>query len=106
MQTFNLSKHIELPCTKLNKFYSNAFLKYYCYSGTLTNSGPPKKRHKGWSPESPSSTETWNLQLNPQAPNRIKNGKRYIRGNDNVYFIVQKIMRERGDILKTHTDSH
>ncbi|NXY29223.1 GREB1 protein, partial [Pomatorhinus ruficollis] len=41
--------------------------------GTLTNSGPPKKRLKGWSPESPSSTETWNLQLNPQAPNRIKN---------------------------------
>ncbi|NXG73986.1 GREB1 protein, partial [Baryphthengus martii] len=41
--------------------------------GTLTNPGPPKKRHKGWSPESPSSTETWNLQLNPQAPNRIKN---------------------------------
>ncbi|XP_051634206.1 protein GREB1 isoform X1 [Manacus candei] len=41
--------------------------------GTLTNSGPPKKRHKGWSPESPSSTETWNSQLNPQAPNRIKN---------------------------------
>ncbi|NXV69380.1 GREB1 protein, partial [Molothrus ater] len=41
--------------------------------GTLTNSGPPKKRHKGWSPESPSSTETWNLQLNPQASNRIKN---------------------------------
>ncbi|KFW04133.1 Protein GREB1, partial [Fulmarus glacialis] len=41
--------------------------------GTLTNSGPPKKRHKGWSPESPSSIETWNLQLNPQAPNRIKN---------------------------------
>ncbi|KFO75217.1 Protein GREB1 [Cuculus canorus] len=41
--------------------------------GTLTNTGPPKKRHKGWSPESPSSTETWNLQLNPQAPNRIKN---------------------------------
>ncbi|KAM6367073.1 protein GREB1 [Alca torda] len=41
--------------------------------GTLTNSGPPKKRHKGWSPESPSSTETWNLQLNTQAPNKIKN---------------------------------
>ncbi|NWI17936.1 GREB1 protein, partial [Crypturellus soui] len=41
--------------------------------GTLTNSGPPKKRHKGWSPESPSSTETWNLQLNPQVSNRIKN---------------------------------
>ncbi|NWR73340.1 GREB1 protein, partial [Centropus unirufus] len=41
--------------------------------GSLTNTGPPKKRHKGWSPESPSSTETWNLQLNLQAPNRIKN---------------------------------
>ncbi|NXT31865.1 GREB1 protein, partial [Pelecanoides urinatrix] len=41
--------------------------------GSLTNSGPPKKRHKGWSPESPSSIETWNLQLNPQAPSRIKN---------------------------------
>ncbi|XP_010000015.1 PREDICTED: protein GREB1 [Chaetura pelagica] len=41
--------------------------------GTLTNSGPPKKRHKGWSPESPSSTETWNLQVNPQAQNRTKN---------------------------------
>nr|XP_021381065.1 protein GREB1 isoform X1 [Lonchura striata domestica] len=41
--------------------------------GTLTNPGPPKKRHKGWSPESPSSTETWNFQLNPQASNRIKN---------------------------------
>ncbi|NXJ08859.1 GREB1 protein, partial [Odontophorus gujanensis] len=41
--------------------------------GTLTNSGPPKKRHKGWSPESPSSTETLNLPLNPQVPNRIKN---------------------------------
>ncbi|KAM4771206.1 protein GREB1 [Rhinophrynus dorsalis] len=25
--------------------------------GNLTNSGPPKKRHKGWSPESPSSTD-------------------------------------------------
>ncbi|XP_075057527.1 protein GREB1 isoform X2 [Mixophyes fleayi] len=25
--------------------------------GNVTNSGPPKKRHKGWSPESPSSTE-------------------------------------------------
>lgn len=61
----------------MNKMYSNTFLKYYCYSGTLTNSGPPKKRHKGWSPESPSSTETWNLPLNPQAPNRIKNGKLY-----------------------------
>uniref|UniRef100_A0A8C5QRI5 Growth regulating estrogen receptor binding 1 n=1 Tax=Leptobrachium leishanense TaxID=445787 RepID=A0A8C5QRI5_9ANUR len=26
--------------------------------GNLTNSGPPKKRHKGWSPESPSSSDT------------------------------------------------
>ncbi|XP_053523104.1 protein GREB1 isoform X4 [Artibeus jamaicensis] len=25
--------------------------------GILSNSGPPKKRHKGWSPESPSATE-------------------------------------------------
>ncbi|XP_039385767.1 protein GREB1 isoform X1 [Mauremys reevesii] len=41
--------------------------------GTLTNPGPPKKRHKGWSPESPSSTETWNLQPNLQTPNRNKN---------------------------------
>ncbi|XP_069462058.1 protein GREB1 isoform X2 [Ambystoma mexicanum] len=29
--------------------------------GNLTNSGPPKKRHKGWSPESPTTTETNNL---------------------------------------------
>ncbi|XP_074845065.1 protein GREB1 isoform X2 [Carettochelys insculpta] len=41
--------------------------------GTLTNSGPPKKRHKGWSPESPSSTETWNMPPNLQIPNRNKN---------------------------------
>ncbi|XP_053316423.1 protein GREB1 [Spea bombifrons] len=27
-------------------------------TGNLTNSGPPKKRLKGWSPESPSSTDT------------------------------------------------
>ncbi|XP_028930151.2 protein GREB1 isoform X3 [Ornithorhynchus anatinus] len=26
--------------------------------GTLSNSGPPKKRHKGWSPESPSTMDT------------------------------------------------
>uniref|UniRef100_A0A803T8T7 Growth regulating estrogen receptor binding 1 n=1 Tax=Anolis carolinensis TaxID=28377 RepID=A0A803T8T7_ANOCA len=42
--------------------------------GTLTNPGPPKKRHKGWSPESPSSNEAWNLQPNPQMANRNKNG--------------------------------
>ncbi|XP_077166994.1 protein GREB1 isoform X6 [Paroedura picta] len=41
--------------------------------GTLTNSGPPKKRHKGWSPESPSSNEAWHLQPNPQITNRNKN---------------------------------
>ncbi|XP_042302593.1 protein GREB1 isoform X3 [Sceloporus undulatus] len=41
--------------------------------GTLTNPGPPKKRHKGWSPESPSSNEAWNLQPNPQIANRSKN---------------------------------
>ncbi|MBN3304332.1 GREB1 protein, partial [Amia calva] len=26
-------------------------------TGTITNSGPPKKRHKGWSPESPSPAD-------------------------------------------------
>ncbi|XP_025018954.1 protein GREB1 isoform X3 [Python bivittatus] len=41
--------------------------------GTLTNPGPPKKRHKGWSPESPSSNEAWNLQPNSQIPTRNKN---------------------------------
>ncbi|KAF4801081.1 hypothetical protein TURU_037257 [Turdus rufiventris] len=82
------SNHINLKLTTQPK--KQKHLKYYlvrnaqgaltkgsviCWkgAGTLTNSGPPKKRHKGWSPESPSSTETWNLQLNPQAPNRIKN---------------------------------
>ncbi|XP_040204503.1 protein GREB1 [Rana temporaria] len=30
--------------------------------GNVTNSGPPKKRHKGWSPESPSSTDSGFLQ--------------------------------------------
>ncbi|KAJ7398829.1 Protein GREB1 [Pitangus sulphuratus] len=82
------SNHINLKLTTQPK--KQKHLKYYlvrnaqgaltkgsviCWkgAGTLTNSGPPKKRHKGWSPESPSSTETWNSQLNPQAPNRIKN---------------------------------
>nr|XP_033794926.1 protein GREB1 [Geotrypetes seraphini] len=32
--------------------------------GTLTNTGPPKKRHKGWSPESPSATEASFAQNN------------------------------------------
>ncbi|XP_063771471.1 protein GREB1 isoform X2 [Pseudophryne corroboree] len=32
--------------------------------GNVTNSGPPKKRHKGWSPESPSSTEASYSQNN------------------------------------------
>lgn len=100
MHTLDLSKHIELPCTKPNTFCSNAFLKYYRYSGTLTNSGPPKKRHKGWSPESPSSTETWNLQLNPQAPNRIKNGKLY-----HISY-TRKQWGKRGNILKMQADSY
>nr|DBA25765.1 TPA: hypothetical protein GDO54_010114 [Pyxicephalus adspersus] len=30
--------------------------------GNVTNSGPPKKRHKGWSPESPSSMDSGFLQ--------------------------------------------
>ncbi|KAJ7340918.1 hypothetical protein JRQ81_004205 [Phrynocephalus forsythii] len=42
--------------------------------GTSTNPGPPKKRHKGWSPDSPSSNEAWNFQPNPQITNRNKNG--------------------------------
>ncbi|XP_069092047.1 protein GREB1 isoform X2 [Pleurodeles waltl] len=29
--------------------------------GTLTNSGPPKKRHKGWSPESPTAVDANNV---------------------------------------------
>ncbi|KAG8445654.1 hypothetical protein GDO86_010438 [Hymenochirus boettgeri] len=33
-------------------------------AGNLTNSGPPKKRHKGWSPEPPSSTESSLTQNN------------------------------------------
>nr|XP_028578388.1 protein GREB1 isoform X2 [Podarcis muralis] len=41
--------------------------------GTLANPGPPKKRHKGWSPESPSSNEAWNLQPNPPLTSRSKN---------------------------------
>ncbi|XP_005995991.1 protein GREB1 [Latimeria chalumnae] len=36
--------------------------------GTLANSGPPKKRHKGWSPESPSATEAGGLQSNQAVP--------------------------------------
>ncbi|XP_058524249.1 protein GREB1 isoform X2 [Ochotona princeps] len=28
-----------------------------CIPGVLSNSGPPKKRHKGWSPESPSAVD-------------------------------------------------
>ncbi|XP_069584206.1 protein GREB1 [Ranitomeya imitator] len=34
--------------------------------GNVTNSGPPKKRHKGWSPDSPSSTDTNHPQHNFQ----------------------------------------
>ncbi|KAM8954062.1 protein GREB1 [Pelodytes ibericus] len=43
--------------------------------GNLTNSGPPKKRHKGWSPESPSSGET-NLPQN-NCMNMNNGGKVY-----------------------------
>ncbi|GAB0185632.1 protein GREB1 [Grus japonensis] len=99
------SNHINLKLTTQPK--KQKHLKYYlvrnaqgaltkgsviCWkgAGTLTNSGPPKKRHKGWSPESPSSTETWNLQLNPQVPNRIKNGHGnfpYLCGNINDVIV-------------------
>ncbi|XP_072491340.1 protein GREB1 isoform X2 [Notamacropus eugenii] len=38
--------------------------------GTLTNSGPPKKRHKGWSPESPSVIDPCYTQT---STHRMKN---------------------------------
>ncbi|KAM4694414.1 protein GREB1 [Discoglossus pictus] len=37
--------------------------------GNLTNSGPPKKRHKGWSPESPFSTDSSLPQNNSLSTN-------------------------------------
>ncbi|XP_032877476.1 protein GREB1 isoform X2 [Amblyraja radiata] len=37
--------------------------------GNLANSGPPKKRHRGWSPDSPSATETSSNQSNLPAQN-------------------------------------
>ncbi|XP_043938160.1 protein GREB1 [Protopterus annectens] len=37
--------------------------------GTIANSGPPKKRHKGWSPESPSGADSSTAQNNLNAPN-------------------------------------
>ncbi|GCB63833.1 hypothetical protein scyTo_0007449, partial [Scyliorhinus torazame] len=37
--------------------------------GNLANSGPPKKRHRGWSPDASSATETSSIQSNPLAPN-------------------------------------
>jgi hypothetical protein len=43
----------------------------YCL-GILPNSGPPKKRHKGWSPESKSTTDGGFIQ---GGGNRAKHGK-------------------------------
>ncbi|XP_051880526.1 LOW QUALITY PROTEIN: protein GREB1 [Pristis pectinata] len=37
--------------------------------GNLANSGPPKKRHRGWSPDSPSAAETSSIQSNPPPQN-------------------------------------
>ncbi|PKU39434.1 protein greb1 [Limosa lapponica baueri] len=103
------SNHINLKLTTQPK--KQKHLKYYlvrnaqgaltkgsviCWkgAGTLTNSGPPKKRHKGWSPESPSSTETWNLQLNPQAPNRIKNASDQVPLIEDLEQIFMRSWRE------------
>ncbi|XP_015207603.2 protein GREB1 isoform X2 [Lepisosteus oculatus] len=40
--------------------------------GTITNSGPPKKRHKGWSPESPSTTDPSTKNNHSTSGNNIK----------------------------------
>ncbi|XP_067873704.1 protein GREB1 [Heterodontus francisci] len=37
--------------------------------GNLANSGPPKKRHRGWSPDSPSATEMGSIQSNAPVQN-------------------------------------
>ncbi|XP_062893592.1 protein GREB1 isoform X2 [Mobula hypostoma] len=37
--------------------------------GNLVNSGPPKKRHRGWSPDSPSAAEASYIHCNPPAQN-------------------------------------
>ncbi|XP_045700496.1 protein GREB1 isoform X3 [Phyllostomus hastatus] len=44
-------KHQQLVKSKLSAVTRPSAL------GILSNSGPPKKRHKGWSPESPSATD-------------------------------------------------
>ncbi|XP_041109472.1 protein GREB1-like isoform X2 [Polyodon spathula] len=43
--------------------------------GTLANSGPPKKRYKGWSPESPSATDAKNN------PTPVNNGSKADSGS-------------------------
>uniref|UniRef100_A0A8C4LPM3 Growth regulating estrogen receptor binding 1 n=1 Tax=Equus asinus asinus TaxID=83772 RepID=A0A8C4LPM3_EQUAS len=46
-----------------------------CCLGILSNSGPPKKRHKGWSPESPSAADgephMWGPHLRPKASRQV-----------------------------------
>ncbi|XP_041043354.1 protein GREB1 [Carcharodon carcharias] len=37
--------------------------------GNLANSGPPKKRHRGWSPDASSAIEMGSIQSNPLAQN-------------------------------------
>ncbi|XP_062066115.1 protein GREB1 isoform X2 [Lepus europaeus] len=56
-------KHQQLPKSNLPVPPRPAAL------GILSNSGPPKKRHKGWSPESPSATDAGCL---PGAGTRAK----------------------------------
>ncbi|XP_069742407.1 protein GREB1 isoform X3 [Narcine bancroftii] len=54
--------------TKANNFTVKTTLRSSLI-GTLANSGPPKKRHRGWSPDSPTASETSSIQNNPPAQN-------------------------------------
>uniref|UniRef100_A0A3P8PKH5 Growth regulating estrogen receptor binding 1 n=1 Tax=Astatotilapia calliptera TaxID=8154 RepID=A0A3P8PKH5_ASTCA len=47
------SNYIPVECVKLNKLFLFLFIHL---SGVHVNTGPPKKRHKGWSPESSTSS--------------------------------------------------
>uniref|UniRef100_A0A3Q1JAU4 Uncharacterized protein n=1 Tax=Anabas testudineus TaxID=64144 RepID=A0A3Q1JAU4_ANATE len=45
-------------------------------TGTHTNAGPPKKRHKGWSPESSASTLPESTVKTPPSSSSLSNGAR------------------------------
>uniref|UniRef100_A0A671MR78 Protein GREB1-like n=1 Tax=Sinocyclocheilus anshuiensis TaxID=1608454 RepID=A0A671MR78_9TELE len=54
------------------------------FQGSMANSGPPKKRHKGWSPESSASTE-----VTPRpAPTSTTNGTKSAVQLDHVFLSV------------------